>query len=128
MATSVSDPGTGRAGDPPGGPVGNPPGGPAETERMERLRDRIMECDRELVEVLRRRRDLVREIGELKASLGFPVTDPRREAQVVRRAAELAREAGLDEELIRNVIWSIMSAARKQQYSPADLDKGTPPG
>lgn len=89
-----------------------------DRERMDRLRERIMECDRELVEVLRRRRDLVREVGVLKASLGIPVTDPQREAQVVRRAAELAREADLDEELIRNLIWSIMSAARIQQTAP----------
>lgn len=85
---------------------------------MERLRERIMECDRELIQVLRRRRDLVLDVGALKASMGFPVTDPRREAQVARRAAQLAREAGLDEELVRNLIWSIMSAARSQQYEP----------
>lgn len=85
-----------------------------------------MECDRELVEVLRRRRDLVREVGALKASLGFPVTDPRHEARVVRRAAELAREAGLDEELIRNLVWSIMSAARSQQYPAAERESGYP--
>lgn len=85
---------------------------------MARLRDRIMECDRELIEVLRRRLDLAREIGDLKARLGIPVTDPGREAEVVRRAAELAREEGLDEELVRSLIWSIMSAARHRQFSP----------
>ena len=85
-----------------------------------------MECDRELVEVLRRRRDLVREVGVLKARLGIPVTDPQREARVVRRAAELAREAGLDEELIRNLIWSIMSAARIQQTAPGKAGMAEP--
>ena len=99
-----------------------------DRERLERLRDRIMDCDRELVGIIRRRRDLVREIGTLKASLGVPVTDPRREAQVVRRAAELAREAGLDEELIRNLIWNIMSAARSQQRAPAEPPSETPSG
>lgn len=98
----------------------------ADRERMDRLRERIMECDRELVEVLRRRRDLVREVGVLKASLGIPVTDPQREAQVVRRAAELAREADLDEELIRNLIWSIMSAARIQQTAPGEAGMAEP--
>ena len=97
----------------------------ADLRRMEQLRERIMDCDRELVDVLRRRRDLVLEVGALKTSLGFPVTDPRREAHVVRRAARLAREAGLDEELVRNLIWSIMSAARSQQYAPGDRAKGT---
>ena len=87
-----------------------------------------MECDRELVEIIRRRVDHVREIGAVKVSLGVPVTDPRREAQVVRRAAELAREAGLDEELIRNLIWSIMSAARGQQRTPPDPGRESPTG
>ena len=96
-------------------------------ERLVRLRERIMECDRELVEILRRRRDLVREVGVLKASLGIPVTDPQREAQVVRRAAELAREADLDVELIRNLIWSIMSAARIQQSAPGESGGEEPP-
>lgn len=99
--------------------TGGRPGGSEEAgrERVARLRDRIMECDRELIEVLRRRLDLAREIGALKARLGIPVTDPGREAEVVRRAAELAREEGLDEELVRGLVWSIMSAARHQQYS-----------
>ena len=88
-------------------------------EQVALLRDRIMECDRELIDILRRRLDLVREIGDLKERLGIPVTDPRREAAVVRRAAELAREEGLDEELVRSLIWSIMSAARHHQLTPA---------
>lgn len=82
---------------------------------MEELRRLILECDREMIDVLRRRRGLVREVGALKSSLGMPVTDPVREAAVVRRAAELARAADVDEELVRNLIWSIMSAARHQQ-------------
>ena len=88
--------------------------------QLDRLRDRILACDRELIDTLRRRRDLVQEIGALKVSMGFPVVDPRREAAVVRRAAELARAARLDEELIRKLIWSIMSAARNQQYTPPE--------
>ena len=88
-------------------------------DEVARLRDRIMECDRELIDILRRRLDLVREIGSLKERLGIPVTDPRREAAVVRKAAELAREEGLDEELVRSLIWSILSAARQHQRTPA---------
>ena len=97
----------------------------AGADRVARLRERITECDRELIDILRRRLDLVREIGDLKDRLGIPVTDPRREAAVVRRAAALAREEGLDEELVRSLIWSIMSAARHQQLSLAtDPEQG----
>lgn len=114
--TSMSD-------DRPGAGFGSeqgktPPPSGAVTD-IERLRDQILACDRELIRVLGQRRDLVREVGELKASLGFPVTDPQREATVVRRAAELARTAGLDEELVRDLIWKIMASARDQQNSPA---------
>jgi chorismate mutase len=43
------------------------------------------------------------------------VLDPQQEAKVVRRAAELAREHGVDEELTRDVIWRIIAAARDAQ-------------
>ena len=98
----------------------SPPGGgsPSGTVDLERLREEILDCDQELVRVLARRKDLVREVGVLKARLGRQVTDPRREAVVVRRAATLARSAGVDEELVRNVIWQIMASARKEQSPP----------
>ncbi|MXW16812.1 MAG: chorismate mutase [Gemmatimonadetes bacterium] len=93
---------------------------------LERLREEILDCDRELVRVLARRKELVREVGALKARLGRQVTDPGREAEVARRAAILARHAGVDEELVRNLIWQIMAAARKQQYPPPAQTEGDP--
>ena len=48
-------------------------------------------------------------------SLGNPVMDPPQEAKVVRRAAEIARDLGVDEELTRDVIWRIIAAARDAQ-------------
>ncbi|MDX1494087.1 MAG: chorismate mutase [Longimicrobiales bacterium] len=84
-------------------------------ERLERLREEIRTVDQELIALVGRRRDLVLEIGETKEALGLPVLDPSQEARVVRRAAELARELGVDEELTRDVIWRIMASARDAQ-------------
>ena len=107
--------------------AGPPPGESAiGNTGLERLREEILDCDRELVRVLARRKDLVREVGALKARLGRQVTDPGREAEVARRAAILARDAGVDEELVRNLIWQIMAAARKQQYPPPARIEGDP--
>ncbi len=92
--------------------------------RLEELRERITACDLELIRVLRERLALVREIGEVKEDLRLPVTDPKREAAVVRRVAERAREEGLDEELIRTVIWQVMSTARSRQYVGKDAPAG----
>lgn len=97
-------------------PSGESSGGPVDPGRLDRLREEILDCDRELVRILARRKELVEEVGTLKARLGRQVTDPGREAVVARRAAMLARDAGVDEELVRNLIWQIMASARKQQY------------
>jgi chorismate mutase/prephenate dehydrogenase len=87
----------------------------AMDDRLEELRQRILEVDEDLVDLVGERKSLVLEIGRIKAELGLPVLDPAREAAVVRRAAELAREKGVDEELTRDVIWRIMASAREEQ-------------
>jgi chorismate mutase-like protein len=84
-------------------------------EELDALRQRIEALDAELVRLIAERRELVIEIGRVKAELGLPVLDPTREAAVVRRAAALARDSGGDEEMVRDVIWRIMASARDEQ-------------
>lgn len=95
------------------GPARPPDGG--DEERLEVLRERIRQLDRELVRLIGERRTLALEIGLAKQKLGLPVLDPAQEARVVRRAAELARELGVDEELTRDVVWRIIASARDAQ-------------
>lgn len=82
---------------------------------LEALRQRITALDDELIRLIGERRDLVVAIGKAKAKLGLPVMDPAREARVVRKAAERARDLGVDQEMTRDVIWRIMAAARSEQ-------------
>jgi chorismate mutase len=84
-------------------------------DRLEELRDRIREVDRALVRLVGERRGLALDVGKVKAERGLPVMDPAQEAKVVRRAAELAREAGVDEELVRDIVWRIIASARNTQ-------------
>lgn len=98
--------------------------------RLGKLRDKIVALDEDLIRLVGERRDLVLEIGRIKEELGLPILDPGREAQVVRRAAELSRRLGVDEELTRDVIWRIMASAREAQegergWGPPDYP---PPG
>ena len=96
-----------------------------DRESLDELRRRIEQLDADLVRLIGERRQLVVEIGRVKAELGLPVLDPTREAAVVRRAAALARETGGDEEMIRDVIWRIMASARDQQEGKSSW--GPPP-
>ena len=89
----------------------------SETERLEDLRREIADLDEQLVALLARRLALVVEVGQVKHDLGLPTLDPTREAEVVRRGAELARAQGLDPELARDVLWRIMAHARYIQDS-----------
>jgi chorismate mutase/prephenate dehydrogenase len=84
-------------------------------DRLSKLRERISEVDEQLIRIIGERRDLVLQVGQIKEVLELPVMDPAREAQVVRRAAERARELGVDEEMTRDVIWRIIAAARATQ-------------
>ncbi len=95
--------------------------------RLDALRERILALDEEIIRLIGERRALVLEIGEVKEALGRPVMDPAREAAVVRRAAELSREMGVDEELTRDVIWRIVASAREAQEGSKEWGPVEPP-
>ena len=90
-------------------------GSDGSNARLDALREEIRALDEQLVALVGRRRALVLEIGAQKETLGLPVMDPSQEARVVRRAAEIARELDVDEELTRDVIWRIIASARDAQ-------------
>jgi len=94
----------------------------SEGERLETLRQAIERLDEELIDLLARRLALAAEIGRAKRRLGLPVLDPAREAEVVRRGAGLARERGVDPELVRDLLWRIIAQARVVQ----DREAGPP--
>lgn len=83
--------------------------------RLEALRQDVASTDEELVRIIARRLQLAQEIGQVKEALGLPIMDPAREAEVVRRAGELARARGADPELVRGILWRIIDAARSVQ-------------
>lgn len=89
---------------------------------LEELRERVLEVDRKLVELAGERSDLVLAIGDRKSRMGLPVLDPGREALVIRRASEKARESGVDEEMVRDVLWRVIASAREAQSRGRERD------
>jgi chorismate mutase/prephenate dehydrogenase len=82
---------------------------------LERMRDQIESIDADLVRLLARRLRLARAAGPLKWSRGLATADPAREAAVIRRAAMLARDAGLPEEDVRDIFWRVVALCRNAQ-------------
>ena len=61
----------------------------ADTQsRIEELRSRVDEVDRELIRILNERARIVQEIVEIKAEVGKPLFDPRREEEILQKVAE----------------------------------------
>ncbi len=56
--------------------------------RIEDLRSRVDEVDRELIRNLNERARIVQEIVAIKAEAGKPLFDPRREEEILQKVAE----------------------------------------
>jgi chorismate mutase len=84
-------------------------------ERLAGLRGEIERIDRQLIALIAERVRLAREVGDAKRELGVPTLDPAREAAVVRRAGELAREAGVGDEDVRYIFWHLIGLSRRAQ-------------
>ena len=87
----------------------------AARESLARARRVIEEIDRQLIALLARRVGRSKEIGTLKRIAGMPTLDPAREAEVIRRAASVAREQGLSDEKVRDIFWQIIGLSRTAQ-------------
>lgn len=57
-------------------------------EKVQELRDRVNEVDKDLVRALNERASVVKEIMAMKAEVGAPVYDPKREEEILQRAME----------------------------------------
>lgn len=87
----------------------------APQARLQELREQIQHIDRTLIELIADRVRLAREVGDAKRALGVPTLDPAREAMVVRRAGELARELGVGDEDVRYIFWHLIGLSRRAQ-------------
>ena len=85
----------------------------AGTEPLMSLREQIDRVDDYLITALAARLRLAEEVGTLKRYTGLLPLDPRREAEVVRRACEVARAEGIPEEGVRQIIWGVIEYCRE---------------
>ena len=86
-----------------------------ELPELMRLRGKIEENDRALVDVIRRRVELALEAGRLKRAAGIPVFDPDREREVEQRVLAYAAKCGIDEAHMRVVVRGLIALARTSQ-------------
>ena len=95
------------------------------TADLDRLRAEIERVDRALLGLIGERVGAATRVAAAKRAAGLPTLDPAQEAAVIRRAAALARDAGLPEEDVRDLFWRIVGLTRRaeQEASPAPTEQ-----
>ena len=82
-------------------------------------RTHIEEIDLSGVDLVAARLALAQHTAGLKRAAGLPILDPRREAEVIRRAVVAAREKDLPTEPVRQIFWHIVGLSRRAQEETA---------
>jgi chorismate mutase len=82
---------------------------------IQRMRRKIADVDREIVEAVARRMGLSARMGELKAMQGIAIEAKDVEAAVLERATELGVELGLEEELVKELFDLLIAHSKREQ-------------
>ncbi len=82
--------------------------------RIEDLRSRVDEVDRELIRALNERARIVQEIVAIKAEAGRPLFDPRREEEILRKVAE-ENEGPIYDSSVREIFELILHRIRDME-------------
>ena len=92
---------------------------------MQERRKRIDEIDGQIVMLLNRRAVEVKRVAQIKAAVGLPLVDERRESEVYRRVAE-ENFGQIETESLLRIFKSIVSESRRLQLQTLNdvADKG----
>lgn len=82
---------------------------------LARLRDEVRLIDFSILELVKKRLDVCGKIGEIKSRIGYPVYDPTQEEKVICTRTAYAKELGLKEELINQLLNLLMCYSKSHQ-------------
>jgi len=70
-------------------------------KRIQKLREQIDEIDEEIIQFLKKRMGISKEVGKLKDELHIPIEDKKREKEIIDRLTKIAGRNLSEEQLIR---------------------------
>jgi chorismate mutase/prephenate dehydratase len=85
---------------------------------LERLRAEVADCDREILDLVNRRLELVREIRAQKEAEGVPFLDPGQEERLLARLREL-NGGPLSTEGVDRLFREILALVKDELSEPA---------
>tara|TARA_Y100000310_G_scaffold345853_1_gene471436 strand:+ start:20489 stop:20755 length:267 start_codon:yes stop_codon:yes gene_type:complete len=82
---------------------------------MEELRKEIDKIDDEIINLLGKRKNLVKIIAGLKKESNKPTEDKSREQQIIERLKELSKKYSLDENFVAALYQVILKNSKEEQ-------------
>jgi len=82
---------------------------------IEKLRKEIDSIDDSIIQLLSKRKGIVKKISEIKKQKNKPIIDEGREQEIIGRIKKIAKENGLDEKFIESVYEMIINNSRNEQ-------------
>jgi len=86
-----------------------------KADNLKWLRGEIDAVDRGLIELLARRNEISKEIGQYKREKGLSIRDRKREREMMKEKTQWARDLGVDEAFIEQLFHLIVKASREIQ-------------
>ena len=83
-------------------------------ERILELRQQIDDLDEEIIQLLKKRMGISKEVGKLKEKLDIPVEDKNRENEIIDRLTKLAGRNLSEEQLIR-IFTGVFNSSKQVQ-------------
>jgi chorismate mutase len=103
-------------------------------DQLQAYREKIDSVDRQLVELIQQRAQIVAEIGGLKREAHLTVTDSNREQEVIAKAQELAKDGPMPKEAVGRIYQKLVEemrnweAALTASQTPTPSSQPTPTG
>lgn len=82
---------------------------------IEEARKEIDKIDDDMIELLAKRKDLIKKIALIKKGLNKSVIDEEREQEIMERLKKISKEKGLDENFISSIYEIIVKNSRDEQ-------------
>ncbi len=83
---------------------------------LAKLREKIAEVDRSLLELIRRRMELAGDVGRLKASAKRPIVVQKAGDRVLTRARQHAEACGISEDVMESIFDAVMRGSIERQH------------
>ena len=90
---------------------------------LEELRIEIDKCNNEIIEAIKKRFYITREIGRLKKENNLSSYDKNRENKVINNVRMMAKNNNLNEDMVENIFKIIMEQVIKEHEELKNVNK-----